>query len=178
MALDSEKFKQVLGCWATGVTIVTAKHQDEIHGMTVSACSEVSLDPPLVLVCADRSSDTHGVIARGEVFAVNLLAAGQHDLSNRFARSKDEHLRFEGLERKQGATGCPHIPDALATLDCRVVQAVEAGDHVIYIGRVEAAEALDHEPLLYFRGRYGRFHAPGGEPGPNPGSGVSPSTSS
>lgn len=157
MAFDSEKFKQVLGRWATGVTIVTTRHEGLIHGMTVSAFNEVSLDPPLVLVCADKSSDTHAVIGRGEVFAVNLLAEGQQDLSNRFARSKDEHLRFEGLECKDGATGCPHIPGALGTLDCRVVQVVEAGDHVIYIGEVEAADAHDHEPLLYFRGRYGLF---------------------
>ncbi len=161
MTFDSEKFKQVLGCWATGVTIVTTRHEGQIHGMTVSAFNEVSLDPPLVLICADKSSDTHGVIARGEVFAVNLLALGQHELSNRFARSKDEHLRFEGLEHEDGATGCPHIPGALATLDCRVIQALEAGDHVIYVGQVEAADARDHEPLLYFRGRYGRFHEPG-----------------
>lgn len=158
MALDEEKFKRVLGSWATGVAIVTSRHEDRIHGMTVSAFSEVSLDPPLVLVCADKSSDTHGIIARGEVFSVNLLSHDQHELSNRFARSKDEHLRFQGLERKDGATGCPHIPGALATLDCRVVQAVEAGDHVIYVGQVEEADVRDHDPLLYFRGSYGSFH--------------------
>ena len=90
--------------------------------MTVSAFNEVSLDPPLVLVCADKSSDTHGVISQGEAFSVNLLTHAQAGLSNRFASSKDEHLRFEGLVRNDGATGCPHIPGALATLDCQVVQ--------------------------------------------------------
>ena len=128
-----------------------------MHGMTVSAFCSVSLDPALVLVCADKTSDTHPIIRAGGVFAVNLLAEGQEELSNRFASDKDEHRRFEGLDCKPGPTGCPHIPGAVATLDCRVVETVDAGDHIVYIGEVADAELTDRPPLLYFDGAYRRL---------------------
>jgi flavin reductase (DIM6/NTAB) family NADH-FMN oxidoreductase RutF len=155
--VSRELFKSTLGRWASGVTIVTARHRDHVHGMTVSAFCSVSLDPPLVLVCADRSSDTHTVIRDGGVFAVSLLAEGQEELSNRFASEKDEHRRFEGLECRSGATGCPHIPGAVGVLDCRVVEAIDAGDHIVYVGEVMDADATDRAPLLYFGGAYRRL---------------------
>lgn len=157
MPVSPEEFKQVLGRWTTGVTIVTARSGDRVHGMTVSAFTEVSLDPPLVLVCADKSSNTLPVIEEGRVFAVNILARGQEALSNRFASKKDEWKRFEGLEVEHGPTGAPLIAGALAQLDCRVVHAHEHGDHVVYVGEVESARWSDAEPLLHSRGAYGRF---------------------
>ena len=153
-ALDAEVFRGVLASWASGVSVVTSCVDDRVHGMTVSAFCSVSLDPPLVLICADKASNTLGLIDTSRVFCVNLLATGQDALSNLFASKKDEERRFEGLSCSTGATGCPHIPGALATLDCRVVNAVDAGDHVIYVGQVEAAHTTDATPLLYFRGRY------------------------
>jgi flavin reductase (DIM6/NTAB) family NADH-FMN oxidoreductase RutF len=154
MPVDPERFKRVLGSWASGVTIVTSSHREHVHGMTVSAFCSVSLDPMLVLVCADKTSNTQALIERARVFSVSLLAAEQEALSNRFASKKDEDRRFEGLACETGATGCPRIPGALGYLDCRVVQAIDAGDHIVYIGSVEAAEAGDSGPLLYFRARY------------------------
>ncbi len=127
--------------------------------MTVSAFTEVSLDPPLVLVCADKGSNTHPLIAEGKVFAVNILARDQDALSNRFASKKDEDKRFEGLDYDTGATGAPLIADTVASLDCRVVDAHDAGDHVIYIGEVQDLRVSDSEPLLYLRGAYGAFRA-------------------
>jgi flavin reductase (DIM6/NTAB) family NADH-FMN oxidoreductase RutF len=153
-ALDASELKQVFARWATGVTIVTARAGERVHGMTVSAFTEVSLDPPLVLVCADKSSDTHGVIAEGGVFAVNILAEDQQALSNRFASKQDEHRRFEGIACETAATGAPLLPGTLAALDCRVAAAHEAGDHVIYIGRVQALRRAERPPLLYYRGGY------------------------
>ena len=155
MPVDADEFKRSLGCWATGVTIVTARAGDHIHGMTVSAFAEVSLDPPLVLVCADKSSNTHPVIAEGGVFAVNVLARDQEQLSNRFASKKDEDKRFDGLEIESGPTGAPLLPGTVAALDCRVVAAHDAGDHVIYLGEVQEVRSSDREPLLYVRGSYG-----------------------
>jgi flavin reductase (DIM6/NTAB) family NADH-FMN oxidoreductase RutF len=125
--------------------------------MTVRAFTEVSLDPPLVLVCADKKSNTLPMIAAGGVFAVNVLARDQQDLSNRFASKQDEWRRFEGLETDLGATGAPLLRGAAVNLDCRVVAAHESGDHVIYVGRVEEARWSDREPLLYYRGTYGSF---------------------
>jgi flavin reductase len=146
--------KRVLARRASGVAIVTARAGDRIHGMTISAFTEVSLDPPLVLVCADKSSNTHPLIAEGRVFAVNLLAREQEELSNRFASKVDEDRRFEGLAFDRGATGAPLLAEALAVLDCRVVAAHDAGDHVIYVGRVEGLRSSDREPLVYYAGAY------------------------
>ena len=157
MSISIEDYKQVLGGWATGVTIVTSRLGDRIHGMTVSAFTEVSLDPPLVLVCADKGSNTHPVIAEGKVFAVNILARDQDGLSNRFASKKDEDKRFDGLDYETGKTGAPLIAGAVASLDCRVVAVHDAGDHVIYIGEVQDLRVSDGEPLLYLRGSYGSF---------------------
>jgi flavin reductase (DIM6/NTAB) family NADH-FMN oxidoreductase RutF len=154
MPVQGDVFKQALASWASGVTIVTARHGDEVQGMTVSAFSSVSLDPPLVLVCAERSTITHGLIERAGAFSVSILARDQHALSNRFASKQHEHERFVGLECCDGSTGCPRIPGAIAWLDCRVVQTVRAGDHVVYIGEVETAELSERSPLVYFRGRY------------------------
>ncbi len=157
MTVPGDQFREALSRWATGVTIVTARSGDTIHGMTVSAFSEVSLDPPLVLVCADKSSNTHPVIAEGGVFAVNVLAADQEALSDKFASKKDEFRRFEGLEYTSGVTGAPLLAGTVATLDCRVAAAHDAGDHVIYVGRVETASVSDREPLLHVGRGYRRL---------------------
>jgi flavin reductase (DIM6/NTAB) family NADH-FMN oxidoreductase RutF len=122
--------------------------------MTVSAFTSVSLEPPLVAVCADKTSDTLGVIAMSGVFAVNVLSAGQQALSNRFASKQDEHRRFEGLAWRPGGTGSPILPGVIAALDCRVVAAHDAGDHVIYVGSVESVEVAPGDPLVYYAGSY------------------------
>ncbi len=154
MAVTADEFRAGLSRWASGVTIVTARAGEDIHGMTVSAFASVSLDPPLVLVCADKGTHTLPVIERGGCFAANVLTAAQSDLSNRFASSKDEFRRFEGLDCDAGPTGSPLIPGCLANLDCRVVAAHEAGDHVIFVGRVEEIRLGEGEPLLYFGSAY------------------------
>lgn len=157
MPVSAEAFKDALRRWPSGVTIVTSRAGDRIHGMTVSAFASVSLDPPLVLVCADKASNTHGLVAEAGIFAVNVLAAGQEALSNRFASKKDEHRRFEGVPWKVAATGAPILEGVVVALDCRVVAAHDAGDHVIYVGRVESAEMRDAEPLVYHAGAYRGF---------------------
>lgn len=156
--VDVAELRALFGRWTTGVTIVTARSGDEIHGMTVSAFSEVCLNPPLVLVCADRASHTHPMIAQGGVFAVNVLACGQEELSNRFASKKDEWRRFEGIDWETEVTGAPLLPGTVGALDCRVVAAHPAGDHVIYVGEVQAMRLdASREPLIYQTGSYGRF---------------------
>jgi flavin reductase (DIM6/NTAB) family NADH-FMN oxidoreductase RutF len=154
LAVTADEFKAGLARWGSGVTIVTARAGDEIHGMTVSAFSSVSLEPPLVLVCADKASNTNALIEKGGCFAANILASDQQDLSNRFASKKDEFRRFEGVAHGAGATGAPLLEGALAAVDCRVVATHDAGDHVIYVGEVEEVRLGDGEPLLHYRGRY------------------------
>jgi flavin reductase (DIM6/NTAB) family NADH-FMN oxidoreductase RutF len=160
VAVAPDALRELLGRRAAAVAIVTARVGERVHGMTVTAYTEVSLEPPLLLVCADQSSHTHPVIAAGGVFALNFLSAGQAELSNHFASKKDEDRRFEGIAWETAATGAPILPDVLGALDCRVVAAHPGGDHVIYVGRIEALRAFpEREPLLYQRGSYGVFQA-------------------
>ena len=156
--ISTDTFKQLCARWTTGVTIVTARDGERVHGMTVSAFTEVSLEPPLVLFCADRATNTRPFIESSGAFAVNVLARGQEALSNKFASKKQEWERFDGLEFDAGATGAPILRDTVGAFDCRVEATHEAGDHVLYVGRVEWLRVDENrEPLLYQSGGYGGF---------------------
>ncbi len=157
MSIDAEEFRAAMASWPSGVTIVTARSGEKIHGMTVSDFSGVSLEPPLALVCAARTSVTTGFIEEGGCFGVNVLSIEQDALANKFASKKDEFKRFEGVETFEAKTGAPLICNALVNLDCRVVALHDAGDHILCVGEIEAAQSSDGEPLLFFRGGYGRF---------------------
>ena len=157
MAINADEFKAALAAWASGVTIITARAGDRIHGMTVSDFSGASLAPPLALVCASKTSNTTAMIEEGRCFGVNVLRAGQAKLSNRFASKKDEWTRFEGVETFTAKTGVPLLCDALVNLDCKLIAVHEAGDHLICIGEIEEARVHEGEPLVYFRASYGRF---------------------
>jgi flavin reductase (DIM6/NTAB) family NADH-FMN oxidoreductase RutF len=150
LSLSEADLKDAFARWATGVAIVTARAGDRIHGMTVSAFTEVSLEPPLVLVCIDRASKTQALIERGGGFAVNVLARDQEPLAKRFASREEEDRRFSGLECEAGATGAPLIAGSIATLDCRLETAHASGDHTIYVGAVVAVQLADGEPLLFY----------------------------
>ena len=154
MPVDIETFKRTLGSWASGVTIVTSRAGGLQHGMTASAFCSVSAEPPQILICANRESNTHLVIEQARAFSVSILASGQEDLSDLFADKSREDVRFSELDCESGVTGCPRIPGAVAHLDCSVNQIIESGTHVIYVGLVEAAEISDRQPLAFFRGKY------------------------
>ena len=150
MSISQAELKNAYARWATGVTIVTARAGDRIHGMTVSAFTEVSLEPPLVLVCLDRTTNTQHVIAEGGSFAVNILARDQEALAKRFACDDAEDRRFLDLDCTTGATGAPLLAGSVASLDCRLETAHEAGDHIIYVGEVVGLHLSDGEPLLFY----------------------------
>ena len=147
--IKQEDLKKAYARWATGVTIVTARAGDRIHGMTVSAFNEVSLDPPLVLVCIDKTSSTQVLIAEGKVFAVNILERGQADLSRLFASKEDEDRRFAGVDYQTGVTGAPLLTGTVANLDCRLTATHDAGDHFIFVGEVVALQLFEGEPLMF-----------------------------
>jgi flavin reductase (DIM6/NTAB) family NADH-FMN oxidoreductase RutF len=157
MAINAEEFRAAMGSWPSGVTIITSRNGEQIHGMTVSDFSGASLDPPLALVCAAKTSVTTGVIEEGKCFGVNVLRVDQSALSNKFASKKDEFKRFEGVETFEGKTGAPLLAGALVNLDCRLVAVHDAGDHVLCVGEIEEAHVREGEPLVFFRGSYGRF---------------------
>ena len=154
MSFSQAELKNVYARWATGVTIVTARAGDRIHGMTVSAFTEVSLEPPLVLVCIDKTSNTQPIIAEGGAFAVNILARDQESLAKRFACDDEEDQRFSNLQCETGATGAPLLAGSVASLDCRLEAAHEAGDHIIYVGEVVGLHLSDGAPLLFHNRDY------------------------
>lgn len=154
-APDASRFRDVMGHFATGVTVVTTRDaRGEPAGFTASAVSSLSLDPLLLLVCVDRGSETLGHLEAAAPFAVNVLAGDHQELALRFASSLRED-RFAGLDLVEAATGSPILADALAWLDCTVHEVLEGGDHAIVLGRVEACAARDGVPLIYHRGRMG-----------------------
>ena len=157
MPINADEFLAAMGAWPSGVTIITSRAGEEIHGMTVSDFSGASLDPPLALVCASKTSNTTAMIEEGKCFGVNVLCVDQDALSSKFASKKDEFKRFEGVETFEGETGAPLLSDALVNLDCRLIALHDAGDHVLCVGQIEEAHVREGEPLLFFKGGYGQF---------------------
>jgi len=153
MPVDPMEFRRALGCFATGVTVITALDEaGKPRGLTANAFSSLSLDPTLVLVCVDHRSDTFPVIGQATAFAVNILAEEQRELSQRFARKGED--KFDGVPHHAGLTGAPVIDGALAVIECLVRESHEAGDHTIFIGNVQHVEHAAGKPLLFFRGNY------------------------
>jgi len=139
MAIEKDFFRQVMGQFATGVTVVTTNNKGTISGLTVNAFCSVSLDPPLVLVCVDLNSNTLPIIRGGGNFAVNILTKDQEYLSRCFATpSTERYENFCHAEYTTAATGAPILDDILAFVDARVVAEYPGGDHVIFLGQVEA----------------------------------------
>lgn len=156
-AVDPMQFRRVLGHYPTGVTVVTAQGSDGPSGFAVGSFASVSLDPPLVSFCPDKSSTTWPAIREAGTFAVNILADDQSAVCARFA-SKDED-KFAGVDWHTEVTGAPVLDDVLAWIDCTITDIHEAGDHHIVVGRVEALDVVrgDRGPLLFFQGGYGCY---------------------
>jgi flavin reductase (DIM6/NTAB) family NADH-FMN oxidoreductase RutF len=150
------EFRQAMGHFATGVTVVTSIADDgEPVGTTASAVTSLSLDPPLVLVCFDRASLTLQAIRSHGAFVVNVLATPQKQLSANFAR-RGLSAAWDGVRHRPGPTGSPRLHGVLAALECTVENRLPGGDHEIVIGRVRDVETGDESaaPLLYYRGSY------------------------
>lgn len=150
---DARDFRQSLGMFATGVTIVTARGDDgEPVGITVNSFNSVSLDPPMVLWSIARSAHSRPVFSASGSWNVHILSAGQEELSNRFARRGED--KFSGLQLDGDATGAPLIPGCSARFQCRTVFQHDGGDHIIFVGEVTAYDRSSLPPLLYVTGGY------------------------
>lgn len=161
MSVEPTTFKALMGRFASGVTTVTVVDDEGDHGMTASAFTSVSLDPPLVLVCVNRTARMHDKVVKQGTFAINLLDAAQESVSNRFAGWWEEgRSKWADLDLAPGpVSGAAWIGGALANIDCRLYAAHDGGDHTIFVGEVVAARLNDQErdalrPLVYFAGRY------------------------
>jgi len=157
--IDADTFRAVLGRFASGITIVTARDEDEHdHGMTVSAFCSLSLDPPLVLLCIDKTATMYDLLRTHPSFGVSILSSAQEAYSRRFADKKPERSeRFDGIAYTRGENGVVLLDAALAHLECRILRHHDEGDHMILIAQVDRAEPLDGRPLLYFRGGYAQL---------------------
>lgn len=156
--IDATLFRQLLGRFATGVTVLTTKDGRGVPvGMTASSLASVSLVPPLVSVCVDVSAEMHRALSASGDFVINILAAHQEALSRRFAEEPAE-TRFHGIPWRQTATGLIVLDGALAHIECERHADFPLGDHTLFVGRVTGGATSEGEPLLYFRGAYGSLH--------------------
>lgn len=152
-AVDAARFRQLLGRFATGVTVITA--DDGVGspvGMTANTLVSVSLDPPLISVCIDHAADMHRTLGQVSRFTINILAADQEAVSRRFAEQGTR--RFEGIGFSRTDRGGIVLDGVLAHLECERTAEYPAGDHSIYVGRVIGGNTREGEPLLYYRGGY------------------------
>jgi flavin reductase (DIM6/NTAB) family NADH-FMN oxidoreductase RutF len=153
MPISEDEFRSALSRFTSGVTVVTTKDASgRFHGITVSAFSSVSLDPPLVLICIERDAYSHQAFLESGVFAVNFLSSSQSELSERFASPLDD--KFDEVDFTLGDLGLPLLAGCLVNLECKVRNTGDGGDHTIFIGEVESARVNDGDPLLYFRSDY------------------------
>ena len=157
MAIDKEAFRSALGSFVSGVTVVTTRDDSRPHGLTVSAFSSLSLDPPLVLICIDKKTVSYDALTRSGAFAINILADDQENISRQFASRVPD--KFQDIAYYEGANKVPVLEGTVASIECLIVQAYEGGDHTIFIGEVHSSVTRERRPLSYFRGGYRRLVA-------------------
>jgi 3-hydroxy-9,10-secoandrosta-1,3,5(10)-triene-9,17-dione monooxygenase reductase component len=157
-SVSEQRFRDTLARWPSGVTVVTARDDDEPVGMTAASFSSLSLDPPLVLVCVARSAVSHDGLVGAAGFAVHILGSGQADASARFADPGPE--KFDDYPDERGPFGAPLLPFGVALLVCANHAALDGGDHTILIGRVVFTGLAGTDPLIYCNRGYWRISAP------------------
>lgn len=151
--MELDTFKTAMTRFGSGVTVITTRENEgEPAGFTASAFSSLSLDPPLVLFCLDREAHCFDAFYGATHFGVNILAAGQEDVSNRFAQRSGNKFKDVGL--MHGDTDVPLIEGSLASLECRTTEKLPGGDHLIFIGEVVQVHLGEGTPLLYYLGKY------------------------
>ena len=154
-----DDFRKVLGHFASGVTVITTCDGDgRPTGLTASAFTSVSLEPPLILICVAHKSQSYPCIVERGRFAVNFLRREQEEISKRFATTRLD--KFDGVPHRISALGLPILNEALAHVECVIVGSHVEGDHTIFIGRVDDCGTTDGMPLMYYRGKYDSLGGP------------------
>ncbi len=158
MPFDPAQFRQLLGRFATGVTVVTANHNSQKHGMTANAFSSVSLDPPLILVSIDKRANMHSIMMEHDSFCVNFLSEHRREWSDWWAgKAPKDADQFVDIPHTDGVTGSPVLEGCLGYIDCKVWERYPGGDHTLVLGEVQDAEVNtdpDLTPLLFFASKY------------------------
>lgn len=152
MSFDAREFRNAIGCFSTGVTVITVKGEGDTHAMTANAISSVSLDPPIILACIDHRAKCLNLIKDTGYFGVNILKDSQIDISRYFANQKcEQDPQFSFLLTENGA---PLLRDALVNINCKVIQSIEVGDHTVFFGEVLDLKTDDGTPLCFYKGQY------------------------
>lgn len=153
--VDQAIFRNVVGHFASGVTVITTAVNGQLYGTTASAVSSLSMEPPMMLACLNRSSSTHDRVVEAGVFGINILAEDQGGLAFHFGRKGED--KFSTVDYTLSPEGVPLIDGALATIVCQVAETPTGGTHTVFLGLVTQAEAHNREPLAYYRGTMGRL---------------------
>ena len=153
MPVSSADFRSAMSRFASGVTVVTTKDSaGKRHGITVSAFCSVSLDPPLVLICIEKTTGSHHAFEQSGRFTVNILSSDAANISEHFASLLDD--KFDGINFAVDEHGIPILNDSMCALQCSLFKSLDGGDHSIFLGEVEHVIVRDAKPLIYFRGSY------------------------
>mgnify|MGYP002641433831 CR=1 FL=1 len=153
MSFDSRLQRDIMGRFATGVTVVTTRYKNgDVTGMTANAVMSLSLDPPLVVVSVDKTATMHEALVDGQCYAINILARDQGHLSNRFATPGPKD--FSDLDMTDGESGAPLLGGTLGYLDCKLINTFPAGDHDMFVGEILTGQLGEGDPLIYFGGQY------------------------
>lgn len=153
MPVNADDFRNALSRFPSGVNVVTTLDATgRPHGITVSAFCSVSLTPPLVLICIEKTTPSHDAFAASNVFVVNMLSDTQQHLSEQFSVPAVD--KFEDVDFRDGIGGVPVLKEALASIECRLRNAYDGGDHTIYVGEIEMLTVNEGEPLVYHQGDY------------------------
>ena len=155
MAFDYLEQRRIMGCFATGVTVVTTLENEIPHGMTANAVTSLSLNPPLILISVDSKAHMKNYLRTSKIFAVNILTVEHEELSVRFAQHGPKD--FSDIEYRTEITGAPIFEKALAYVDCQITSILPGGDHDIFIGEILAGGQQEGKPLIYYGGKYRRL---------------------
>jgi len=151
---DDRKFRNMLGVYPTGVTVITASNEEKNVGITANSFSSLSLDPPLILWSLIKSSSSYEVFKNASHFAINILAWDQINISNKFAKPSNITCKFEGLKTIRGLGGCILLPNTSAFIECKNYQIIDAGDHWLFIGEVQNFQENNRPSLAFYKGKY------------------------
>jgi len=159
VSIDARELRNVMGQFATGVTVVTTTDRTgQPYGLTANAFTSLSMTPPLALICVDKTAQCYACFEESKIFAINVLREDQEDVSRRFATKGID--KFVGLDWSKSTDGHPLLGGALAQIECRIVNSYDGGDHTILVGEIVGARAFGERPLLFFQGKYHRLGSP------------------
>ena len=162
MTLDSEKLRQAMRAWTTGVAIITSIYEDQQYGMTVNSFTSISLNPPLVSVALKQLTHTHELVVRSGMFSVTILTSAQKELSDRFAGKLSSIInRFDGVQTETISLDSPVFKDGMAYFDCRVINSMPVGENTLFVAEVlDARGEGEGEPLVYHNRQYWKLTSP------------------